>query len=187
MIDKIGNHDLVPTERIAGKIFLFRGENVILDVHIAEFYNIETRVLKQAVRRNKDRFPGLYMFELTEEEIETVIKRKIIPSKQKLGGANPFAFTELGVSMLSSVLKSKEAIKINMAIMETFVFLRRLLSEKSDLLIKLEKIEEKLADHDNSILVLFEYLKQFEQAKQQELGKKSRRRIGFKLKGEKEE
>ena len=186
-MDKNSNQNLMPYEKIAGKIILLRGEKVILDVHIAEFYSIETRVLKQAVRRNKDRFPELYMFELTEEEIETVINRKVIPSKQNLGGATPFAFTELGVGMLSSVLKSKEAIKINMAIMETFVLLRRMLYEQKDFLTKLDKIEQKLAEHDNSILLLFEYLKQFEQAKQQELEQKNRPKIGFKSKGDKED
>ena len=174
------NQSLVPYEKIAGKIILLRGEKVILDVHIAEFYGIETRVLKQAVRRNIDRFPELYMFELNAKEIETVIKSRIVPSKQHFGGATPFAFTELGVGMLSSVLKSKEAIKINMSIMETFVFLRRMLYGQKDVLLKLEKIEQKLAEHDNNILILFEYLKQFEQIKQEEIENKKRRKIGFK-------
>lgn len=177
---KKNENNLVPYEKIAGKIILLRGEKIILDVHIAEFYYIETRVLKQAVRRNMERFPEHYMFELTSEEIETVIKRKIVPSKQSLGGATPFAFTELGVAMLSSVLKSKEAIKVNMAIMETFVLLRKMMYGQKDMLLKLEKIEKKLAEHDNNILLLFEYLKQFEEVKQEKLEFKNRPRIGFK-------
>ena len=95
---------------IASKIITIREEKVILDVHLAELYEVETRVLKQAVRRNRDRFPVDFMFELTDDEIEYVVSQNVIPSKRHLGGAVPFAFTENGVAMLSSVLTSKRAI-----------------------------------------------------------------------------
>lgn len=93
---------------IASKIIVVRGESVILDVHLAEFYGVETRSLKQAVRRNKDRFPADFMYELTDVEINNVVSQNVIPSKRHFGGAVPFAFTENGVAMLSSVLNSKE-------------------------------------------------------------------------------
>ena len=87
----------------------------MLDVHLAELYEVETRVLKQAVRRNKDRFPDDFMNELTDDEIEYVVSQTVIPSKRQLGGAVPFALTENGVAMLSSVLTSKRAIEVNIA------------------------------------------------------------------------
>ena len=89
---------------IASKIITVRNERVILDVHLAEFYGVETRVLKQAVRRNRDRFPDDFMYELTDVEIDDVVSQNVIPSKRHFGGAIPFAFTENGVAMLSSVL-----------------------------------------------------------------------------------
>jgi hypothetical protein len=90
---------ILPSERIANKIILLRDEKVIIDFHLSELYEIETRVLKQAVRRNKDRFPDDFMFELTDNEIDIMVSQNVIPSKQVLGGAKPFAFTETGVAM----------------------------------------------------------------------------------------
>jgi len=97
------NKPLIQETVIASKIITLRDENVILDFHLAEFYNVETRLLKQAVRRNKNRFPNDFMYELTDEEIENVVSQNVIPSKRYFGGAVPFAFTENGVAMLSSV------------------------------------------------------------------------------------
>src|SRR5882757_459273 len=111
--------------KVIKKIVLLRDEKVILDVHLAELYGVETRVLKQAVRRNIDRFPKDFMFELTEKEIVAVVSQNVIPHKKYLGGARPFAFTETGVAMLSSVINSRTAIKMNIEIMRTFVALRK--------------------------------------------------------------
>jgi hypothetical protein len=86
-----------------------KSEKIMLDVHLAELYGVETRVLKQAVRRNRGNFPEDFMFELTEDEIEMVVSQNVIPHKKFLGGSTPFAFTETGVAMLSSVLKSASA------------------------------------------------------------------------------
>lgn len=116
---------IIVEEKIIKKIVLVRDEKIILDIHLAELYGVETRVLKQAVRRNIDRFPEDFMFELSEDEIETVVSQNVIPHKKYLGGATPFAFTETGVAMLSSVLKSASAIKMNIAIMRTFIALRK--------------------------------------------------------------
>ena len=117
--------DTIVQETIIKKIIFIREEKVILDVHLAELYGVETRALKQAVRRNTDRFPEDFMFELSEAEIETVVSQNVIPHKKYLGGAKPFAFTETGVAMLSSVLKSRKAVEMNIAIMRTFIALRK--------------------------------------------------------------
>lgn len=98
---------------IKNSIHEIRGKRVILDYELAKMYEVETRVLKQAVRRNIDRFPEDFMFELTEMEIQNLVSQFVIPHIKHLGGAIPFAFTEQGVAMLSSVLKSKKAIQIN--------------------------------------------------------------------------
>lgn len=174
------NKILVPEERIASKILLFRGEKIILDFHLADLYGIETRALKQAVKRNIERFPSDFMFELTEVEINNLVSQNVIPSKSYLGGASPYAFTETGVAMLSSVLKSKQAVDINIAIMRTFVMLRKMIYNYQELLRWQTEIEQKLGEHNNQILLIFEYLKQFEKAKMTELEAKHRKTIGFK-------
>lgn len=165
---------------IASKIFTIRGEKVMLDVHLSELYQVETRVLKQAVRRNKERFPDDFMFELTDTEIEAVVSQNVIPSKGHFGGAAPFAFTENGVAMLSSVLKSKRAIAVNIAVMRTFTTLRKMLLLQKDAMHEISQIRKQLQDHDNNILLIFEYLKQFEEARQQQVEQENRKRIGFK-------
>ena len=146
------NKSILPTERISSKIILLRDEKVIIDFHLAELYEIETRVLKQAVRRNKNRFSEDFMFELVDSEIDIMVSQNVIPSKQVLGGAKPFAFTETGVAMLSSVLKSKKAIEINIAIMRTFVMLRKMFYENREALNRLDDFDRKLAEHDNNII-----------------------------------
>jgi hypothetical protein len=174
------NKSLIPEERIASKILPIRGEKIMPDFHLAELYGIETRALKQAVKRNIERFPGDFMFELSATEISLLVSQNVIPSKSYLGGAVPYAFTETGVAMLSSVLKSKQAVDINIAIMRTFVMLRKMLYNYQELLHWQSEIEKKLGEHNNQILIIFEYLKQFEQTKQQELKQNNRPRIGFK-------
>jgi len=128
------NKTTIVQEKIIHKIVLLREEKVILDVHLAELYGVETRVLKQAVRRNSDRFPTDFMFKLSEEEIETVVSQNVIPHKKYLGGSQPFAFTETGVAMLSTVLKSPTAIEMNIAIMRTFVALRKVASNYQEVM-----------------------------------------------------
>ena len=124
---------LLPEEAIINKIFVLREEKVMLDIHLSEIYGVETRALKQAVRRNRDLFPNDFMFVLSEKEVEIMVSQNVIPSKQSLGGAFPFAFTETGVAMLSSVLKSKKAREINIAVMRAFVALRKMILNSYDL------------------------------------------------------
>lgn len=152
----------------------------MLDFHLSELYGIPTRVLKQAVKRNKDRFPEDFLFELTDVEINHLVSQIVIPSKSYLGGAVPFAFTETGVAMLSSVLKSAQAIKINISIMRTFVLLRKALYKNHNQLLWRSEIEQKISKQDEQILSIFEYLRRFEKEKQKELLQKTRRKIGYK-------
>lgn len=134
---------IIPEERIASKILWLRNEKVILDIHIAELYETETRILKQAVRRNIQRFPDDFMFQLNDAEIEQVVSQNVIPSKKHLGGAKPFAFTESGVAMLSSVLKSNKAIEMNIAIVRTFIMLRKISGNYQEITGKLKELENK--------------------------------------------
>ena len=119
MSKKSNNEILIPSERIECRIMVMREEKVMLDFHLAELYGIETRSLKQAVKRNKNRFPSDFMFEINEDEINSLVSQNVIPSKGQLGGAVPYAFTEPGVAMLSSILKTQTAVKVNIAIMRT--------------------------------------------------------------------
>lgn len=135
------NVTVIPEERIIYKIIILRNEKVILDFHLAELYNVETRALKQAVRRNKARFPDDFMFELNPEEIENVVSQNVIPTKSYLGGAVPYAFTEAGIAMLSTVLKSQSAIEMNIAIIRTFIALRKITFNYKVLADKLSAIE----------------------------------------------
>ena len=152
------NKPIIPTEQIMNKIFFVRGEKVMLDVHLAEIYNVETRALKQAVRRNLDLFPNDFMFILNDTEIEIMVSQNVIPSKQYLGGAKPFVFTETGVAMLSSVLKSKRAKEMNIIIMRAFVALRKMLMDNTEIRLEIEEIKKKLANQDKNIELVFKYL-----------------------------
>ena len=112
---------IIPIQQIAQGILSLRGQKVMLDYDLARLYGIETRALKQAVRRNRERFPVDFMFELSASEIEDVVSQFVIPSRRRFGGARPMAFTAQGVAMLSSVLKSERAVKVNIAIVRAFV------------------------------------------------------------------
>ena len=128
---------------IAQSIIQLRGDNIILDFHLAQLYEVETRILKQQVRRNLDRFPEDFMFELADSEINIILSKNVIPNKGVLGGAKPMAFSEQGVAMLSSVLRSKKAVEVNIAIIRTFVHLRRILRDNNELAKKLQQLEKK--------------------------------------------
>ncbi len=112
-------------EHLKNSIHEIRGYKVMLDMDLAKIYEVETRVLKQAVRRNIDRFPSDFMFQLTEIEMQRLVSQNVIPTLNHFGGAKPFAFTEQGIAMLSSVLKSKKAIHMNISIMRAFVMMRQ--------------------------------------------------------------
>ncbi|HCN78866.1 MAG TPA: DNA-binding protein [Verrucomicrobiales bacterium] len=139
------------------RILLIRAQKVMLDFDLAELYDVETRALKQAVRRNPERFPEDFLFELTDEEVEEMVSQNVIPGRGKLGGATPYAFTEQGVAMLSSVLRSDRAVQVNIAIVRAFVRLRQMLSTNAELARKLEAMEKK---YDGQFKVVFDALRQ---------------------------
>lgn len=170
---------VLPDDVIMSRIFLVRCKKVMLDKDLADLYGVETRRLNEQVKRNIDRFPDDFMFRLTKEEFEN-LKSQFATSSWGGRRTLPFAFTEHGVLMLSSVLNSDRAIKVNIQIMRIYIRIRQMLQTHKDILEQLDRIGQKLAEHDDQILVVFEYLKQLEQLKQKDLDQKKRRMIGFK-------
>ena len=152
--------ELISAEIIERKIYLIRGEKVMLSMHLAELYGVETRALNQAVKRNIHRFPEDFMFQINESETKQLVSQNVIPHKKFFGGSLPYAFTEQGVAMLSSILNSEQAIKINIAIMRAFVKLRELLSTNKELAHKLEQLEQKIEKHDEEIKGIFSAIRQ---------------------------
>ena len=148
---------LVPSERIERLILLIRGQKVMLSTHLAELYQVEPRVLVQAVKRNIARFPQDFMFQLTEEEFSNLKSQIVISSWGGLRRAAPYAFTEQGVAMLSSVLRSKRAIQVNIEIMRAFVRLRRILASHAELARKLDALEKK---YDAQFKIVFDAIRQ---------------------------
>ncbi len=142
-------------ENIQHKIFTLHSQQVMLDRDLAELYQVETRALKQAVKRNLDRFPDDFMFELADDEIDFLVSQNVIPSKKHLGGAKPYAFTEQGVAMLSSVLKSKIAVDVNIAIFRAFAKMRKFLIVNASIFQKINSIEQKLLKHDENFEKVF--------------------------------
>ena len=165
-------------QKIQTKIYEVRGLKVMLDFDLAELYEVENRALKQAVKRNLDRFPKDFMYQLTKAEWQEVITNcDNLPEGVKFSPATPFAFTEQGVAMLSSVLKSKKALQVNIAIMRTFVFIRQYALSHSDLTNKLKEIEAKYNKQFNDVYEAINYLLNKEK---QEISQKERKRIGYK-------
>jgi len=148
--------NLIPTERIERKIYFLRGQKVMLDRDLAELYKVTTAHLKRQVRRNIDRFPEDFMFILNQKETEAMVCQIGIPSKSYFGGTTPFAFTEYGILMLSSVLNSKRAIQVNIQIMRTFAKLRKFLATHEELRKKIETLEQK---YDHGFKVVFDTLR----------------------------
>lgn len=148
--------NLVLQEKIESKILLIRGLKVMLDKDLAKLYQVKARALRQQVKRNLDRFPDDFMLKLTEEEVQFMVSQNVTPSKQALGGHLPYAFTEQGVAMLSSVLKSKRAIHVNIQIIRTFTKLRQMLKSHKKLKHKIYEMEKK---YDKQFQVVFDAIK----------------------------
>jgi hypothetical protein len=163
-------------QTIQSKIFEIRGFKVLLDFDLAELYETETKYLKRAVRNNLNRFPQDFMFELSEEEWES-LRCNFSTSKQR-GGIRylPFAFTEQGVAMLSSVLNSERAIEVNIAIMRTFVYMRQFALTHHELTEKMKELESK---YDTQFASVFDALNYLLQKEHQQTEQKERRRIGY--------
>lgn len=146
----------------------------MLDRDLAELYQVKSIALRQQVMRNKERFPDDFCFQLNEDETNRLVSQFVIPSKQSLGGHQPYVFTEQGVSMLSSVLRSKQAVLVNVAIMRAFVKLRETLSLHKELAVKLRELERKVEGHDVAIHNIFEAIRRLMNENE-----KPKRKIGF--------
>jgi hypothetical protein len=173
----------LPVERIISKIYLIREEKVMLDSDLAELYGVTTGNLNKAVGRNIKRFPEDFMFQLTEDEWKN-LKSKYETSSWGGTRKPPKAFTEQGLAMLSGVLNSERAIMVNIQIMRTYTKMREMLLNHKDLLLKLDKMEQNISKSNKDIELIFNYLKQLETAKQEELEQQNRKPIGYKRKAE---
>src|SRR5258706_6847511 len=157
---KASKEVMIPDEMVINKIYLIRGKKVMLDRDLDGLYAVETRRLKEAVRRNIDRFPEDFMFEMTPEELENWRTQFATSNSEKMGLRHPpFCFTEQGVAMLSAILTSVTAILVSIQIIRVFTKMREMLLTHKDILLQLEKIEKKLAGHDEDITLVFRYLK----------------------------
>ena len=166
----------IPQEVILNKIYMIRDHKVMLDSDLAELYSVETKQLKRQVRRNADRFPNDFMFELSKQEHENLRSQF---GTSRWGGTRykPMVFTEQGIAMLSIILSTKTAIKMNIQIIRTFTRMRNMLLTHKDLLLEMEEIQKKVSSQDEKIELIFSYLKQFVKEKE-----KPRKSIGFKMK-----
>ncbi len=166
----------LPDEVLITKIYAIRKHKVMLDIDLAELYQVETKRLNEQVKRNIDRFPEDFMFQLTNKEWES-LRSQIATSKNGRGGRRyaPLAFTEHGVLMLSSVLNSERAIQVNIQIMRIYSKLRGMLMGHKDILLKLEKLEGKVSKHEEDFKVVFDYLRELLNPKSEPM-----RKIGFK-------
>lgn len=169
---------ILTEETISEKIYFIRNQKVMLDRDLALLYGIETRVLKQAVRRNMERFPEDFMFELTKVEFENWRSQIVTSNSDKMGLRHaPMAFTEHGVLMLSSVLSSDKAIQTNISIMRTFAKVRQMLLDTTEIRLDIAQIQKKLENHDKNIELVFSYL---DELTEKEEKPKQRTKIGYK-------
>ena len=166
---------IVKIGRIQQRILLIRGEKVIVDADLAEFYAVPTKVLNQAVRRNIERFPTDFMFQLSKNEKLEVVTNCDHLNKLKYSPVNPLVFTEHGALMAASILNSARAVEVSLFIVRAFVALRRAISEHKELARKIAQLERKLADHDDQIIDIIQAIKEL--SGPQPVPKK--RRIGF--------
>ena len=160
-------NSLLSEETIANKIYFIRNQKVMLDRDLAILYGIETKVLNQAVKRNMSRFPEDFMFQLTEIQFQN-LKSQIVTSSWGGSRKLPSAFTEHGVLMLSSVLKSDKAIQVNIQIMRIFTKVRQMLLDTTELKIDILQIQKKLENHDKNIELVFSYLDELTEKKENE-------------------
>lgn len=164
-------------QQIAERIYLIRGIKVMLDKDLAEMYGVKPIRLREQVKRNLERFPNHFMFQLSDEEVQAMVSQNAIPSRQHLGGTLPYVFSEHGILMLANVIKSQQAIAVSIKIIEVFVKFREMLVSQKDLLLKFEQMEKLIVQHDDDIQIIFQTLKQLIQQKSE-----PREPIGFKIK-----
>jgi len=151
---------IIPLESIEQRIYLIRGEKVMLDRDLAALYQVKPIALRQQVKRNRERFPDDFVFQLSRNEAEALVSQNVIPSRRSFGGYLPYAFSEQGVAMLSTVLKSKRAAGVSIAIMRAFVRLRQILATHKDLAARMEKLEAAQEEHGSILAVLVEEIEE---------------------------
>jgi len=175
----MNDQSLLSEETISDKIYFIRGQKVMLDTDLASLYEVETKVLKQAVKRNISRFPEDFMFELNKIEYDS-LRSQIVTLKKGRGEHQkylPFAFTEHGILMLSSILKSDKAIQTNIQIMRIFMKVRQMLLDTTEIKVDILQIQKKLENHDKNIELVFSYLDELTEKKEEE---SERVKIGYK-------
>lgn len=172
----------IPDEVIMSKIYFIRGQKVMLDRDLAEIYEVETRRLKEQVKRNKERFPEHYMFELTKEEAEILRSQNATLRHGEHSKYLPSAFTEHGVLQLSNVLKSGKAIEMSIKIIDIFVRLREMLADNTELRLEIEQIKSKVNNQSKNIELVFKYL---DELLEKQENPKPRKAIGYKTEAKK--
>ncbi|CAH0189230.1 hypothetical protein SRABI27_01454 [Pedobacter sp. Bi27] len=171
---------IIPNEVIVNKIYLFRGVKVMLDSDLAALFGVDTKRLKEQVRRNIERFPEHFMFELTKEENEVLRSQFVTLEQGKYSKYLPFAFSEHGILQLSNVLKSKQAVEVSIKIIDVFVQLRTMVLSNTEIRLEVEKIKKKVDNQDKNIEVIFRYFDELLEQKE-----KPRKEIGYKISKEK--
>jgi len=166
---------IIPYEVLINKIFFIREEKVMLDKDLAALYGVKPIRLREQVKRNIKKFPSNFMFRLSKHEVENLVSQNAIPSHSHLGGTNPFAFTEHGILMLSTILKSKCATEVSIRLIEVFVRLRSMMITNAELKLEIEHIKNSIKNNDHNIQMIFGFLDDL-------LAKKEKRTaIGFKI------
>lgn len=174
---------VVPDEVVMNKIYVIRNQKVMLDRDLAELYQVETKVLKQSVKRHLKRFPDDFMFEMTESELNNWRSQFVTSKSDRMGMRYlPFCFTEQGVAMLSGILSSDRAIAVNIQIMRIFTKIRQMLTDNTELRLDIEKIKKKLDNQDKNMEIVFRYLDELLEKKE---NPKPRTKIGYKMSSKK--
>jgi len=168
---------LIPEERIMDKIYLIRDQKVMLDRDLAILFSVKAIRLREQVKRNPDKFPMHFMFQLTESEVDTMVSQNAIPSRKHLGGTLPYVFSEYGILQLANVLNSNVAVQMSIKIIEIFVRLKQILTDTQSLKFEIETIKQKIHNQDKNIELVFSYLDELITKQEKN---PPRQRIGYK-------
>ena len=172
---------VIPDETITYKIYLIRGVKVMTDRDLAQLFDVKAIRLREQLRRNLEKFPSHFMFQLTNEEVEIMVSQNAIPSKQHLGGALPYVFTEHGVLQLANILRSERATKVSIKVIEVFVKMREVITDTLRIHLDIEIIKKKIENQDKNIELVFSYLDELMEKKEKS---KPRKPVGFKQSGQ---
>ena len=172
---------IIPEELISQKIYIIRNYKVMLDRDLADLFDVRATRLREQVKRNRDKFPLHFMFQLSDSEVDIMVSQNAIPSRQHLGGSLPYVFSEYGVLQLANVLKSKRATQVSIRIIEIFVKMRKMLATTLNIQVDIEMIKNKLDSQDKNIELLFNYLNELMEKHD---NPEPRNPVGFKRKDE---